>query len=263
MSDRIGWNPVSSVERRTGDLHHRRAVRSGPVRHDGRQTRLADPGLTPEQHRHGSVGPPRARTSPHSSSSRPRSAARPTTVDPGRGARGSGRSPWTRYGRSGSVTPLTRLASRASSSKTPRERAHLLGHDHRAGIGQPLEPRRDVHRQPVDVVVLGIDVHHPPVNRDAHVERLADLLLGRGGELVHCADDVEAGPDRPLHVVAVRARDPEQREQAVALRTDDVTVVATLDDREALVLVAADQPTVAAPAPGVPTARSNPPGRRT
>ncbi len=234
------------MERRARELDDGRPVEPRGLGDRGGEAGLPDPGLTAQHDRGGSVGGARAHVLPHlvqlvellGPSHDGRARAQWPGVGPGPLAAHAVRA--QRLGHT-----LHRLARlRLEDQHRLGQRAHLLGDDDGPGCGERLEPGRDVDREPVDVVLLGVEIEDAVVDRDTDVEQLADVALGRLGELVDRIDDVEPGPYGALDVVAVRAGDPEEREQPVTGRVRDVPVVAVLDDLAAPLLVATDEPAV-------------------
>jgi len=92
----------------------------------------------------------------------------------------------------------------------------IRDHD-RSGWCQPRHPRRQIGRQPVDVVLGGVQIHqtavHPYPHRDLHPEP----ALGLFAEFGDLAGDLEPGHHRAPYVVLMRAGVPEHHEQPVAL----------------------------------------------
>src|SRR6478609_5384342 len=98
-----------------------------------------------------------------------------------------------------------------------------------------MKPRADVGAEPVDVLLIEVEVDEAVVYGDADVKR----LTGGRGELADGRHQREPGPHRALGVVLVRERIAEHRERPVALELHDVALEARLDDVAARAPVAA------------------------
>ena len=108
---------------------------------------------------------------PAAARARPR--ARPCGVDHARRT-GTERSPTTRNGCSGSATPLTTCGARGLDLEVAVDQLpDLVGDDDRPRIGERVQPRADVGREAVDVVLVQVEVDRAVMHGDADVERLA------------------------------------------------------------------------------------------
>ena len=86
-----------------------------------------------------------------------------------------------------------------------------LADQHRPGLGGGLDPRGGVDQVAGDhPLAFGADRHGRLAGEHARPRREARI------ELLHCGDQVERGPDRPLGVVLVRDRRPPHRHHGVA-----------------------------------------------
>ena len=107
-----------------------------------------------------------------------------------------------------------------------------IGYDHRAGLGEPLQPRRQVRRLSCDASLLRLaradkiaDDHQPGGDSNARVERLASGCV----ELSDAFDQRQAGPDRTFGVIFVGLRIAKVDEHAVAHEFGDVAATCADD----------------------------------
>ena len=150
--------------------------------------------------------------------------------------------------RAGSGDPLEVPGSQILKLEEIAEKlSRALVDDHAVGLGDPLQPRREVRRVADDVALLRLsgpqkiaDHHVPCRDADPHVQRGAcrRIQLGRGG------DDRERRADRVLGVLFVSLRIAEVGEHAVAHVFGDEAAVGRDEASAACVIGCEDLPHV-------------------
>ena len=123
------------------------------------------------------------------------------------------------------------------------ELPHLVRDRDRARVGDRLQPRADVRRKAVDVVLVEVEVDGAVMDPDAKLQRFA-RGRARAWQLAHRLHEREPRADRPLGIVLVCCREPEDRERAVSFDSEDVAIEARLDDVAACVPIAPQQLTI-------------------
>src|SRR6185437_10427937 len=92
----------------------------------------------------------------------------------------------------------------------------------------------------IDVVLVEVEVDRAVMDSHAKLERFASGRA-RPRQLAHRLNQREPRADRPFGIVLVCGREAEDRERAVALYAEDVTVEARLDDVPARLAISLHQ----------------------
>ena len=225
------------VERRAVQRHDARALGAGLVGQHGHEARLADACLAVDEDARRAIGVVGGRPRP----CRPQLPELGLAVDHARrpGAAGRDRAladDHERLQRIGDPLDLLRrggLDLEVAVDQLP----DLVGDDDRPRIGERVQPRPDVGREAVDVVLVQVEVDRAVMHGDADVERLA----GAGGQRAHGPHQREPRPHRALGIVLVGHGEAEGRQRPVALELHDVAFEAGLDHVPARRAVAAHE----------------------
>ena len=121
-----------------------------------------------------------------------------------------------------------------------QQRLDRIGDDDRPRRCKARDPRRQIGRQPVYVVLRGVQVHQPAMHPHSDSDLNSEAPLGLLAEPGHLAGDLQPGQNRPTHIVLMSVGVTEPRQQSVALRRADMALKA-IHDGDDLIAVAADQ----------------------
>ena len=225
------------------ELDDRRARGADLVGERGHQARLADARVAAEQHAGGGLASP-ALTRAHACAELLQlgvpldQRGRPRPPDRAR------RSRTTRNGWSGSRDALDDLRARrasisnrsSTSRRTSSETTTVPGLGERRAAGR-RRWRRGRRRRPR----RGRGRRDRGERRHGRRATRPSVALVAAESSCTTSHEREPGPHRPLGVVLVRDREPEDRQAAVALELDDVALEARLDDVAARGVVAAHE----------------------
>ena len=122
----------------------------------------------------------------------------------------------------------------------PDQRRDRVGDDNCARRRETRDPCGEIDRQPVYVVLGGVEVHHPAVHPDPYVYLDTEPALGRGTELCDLAGDLQSRQHRPANIVLVGSGMTEHRQQPVTFDRLDMALK-SVNGRQHQLLVAADE----------------------
>lgn len=111
-----------------------------------------------------------------------------------------------------------------------------LGDRDGAGIGETAYSSREIGRQPVHVVLGGVEVHNAAMDAHAHIDVEPESTTNPAAEGSHLTRDIQSGLDRAPHIVLVRVRMAEEGQQPVTFGGADVSFVAP-DDPDHVIAV--------------------------
>ena len=127
---------------------------------------------------------------------------------------------------------------RLDGEPVAEQRPYLVGHHHRAGLGQCLEAGGDVDRVAVEVALVAVDEDHPLVHRHASLDGGARLPYELVRQRAEGGQELEGAGHRPVDVVLVGLREAEGGQDAIAPERDDRAGIAVLEHLSAELLVA-------------------------
>ena len=121
------------------------------------------------------------------------------------------------------------------------QRRDRIGDHHRSRRCQTRHPRGQIRRQPVHVVLGGVQIHQPAVHPDPDRDLNPEAALGLLAEPFHRAGDLQPRQHRAPHIILMRLGMTEHRQQPVTLGGPDMPLIAVHDAQHQVAVTAHQQ----------------------
>ena len=135
----------------------------------------------------------------------------------------------------------SRLAGLQYESMTYQWLDRIRNH-HRPRWRETRDPRCQIGGQPIHVVLCGVQIHQPPVHPHPDCDLNPKAALGLLRKPGHLSGDFQPRGHRAAHIVLMGCWVAEHRQQTIALRRADMSLIAIHNRKDPLAVAAHQHP---------------------